>query len=63
MKFVSLSSIKIYEVEMDKPPTSQQIQQLASGVSITTALQRDSGLQWITAPTMPCQVSATEKLR
>lgn len=41
---------------MDKEPTEKQIEQLTSGVTITTSVQRDSGKKDITAKTMPCKV-------
>ena len=52
---------KIYEVEMDRVPSAEEIAQLASGVVITTPIQRDgsstaSGGKSITAKTLPCYV-------
>ncbi len=42
---------------MDRVPSDSQIHQLSSGVSITTPIQRDDGVRYITATTRPCHVS------
>ena len=49
---------KIYLVEMNKRPSDEQINQLRSGVVITTPLQRDKSSRKteVTAKTLPCQV-------
>ena len=43
-------------MELDKEPTDDQVQQLASGVFITTTLQRDKKTKTVTAMTLPCRV-------
>lgn len=59
---------KTYMVETDRVPTDYQIAQLASGVVITTPIQRDSGSNegsrttrtaTVTAKTLPCKVQRT----
>jgi hypothetical protein len=46
----------VYEVELDKEPSADQVAQLANGVFITTTLQRDKKAKTITAMTLPCRV-------
>lgn len=58
---------KTYMVEMDRVPSDDQIAQLASGVVITTPIQRDSSTEGsrttrtatVTAKTLPCKVQRT----
>eukprot|EP01041_Mallomonas_annulata_P007891 gene7891-16154_t len=47
---------KVYEVEMDRVPTDEQLEQLRQGVVITTTIQRDSFSKPVTAKTLPCGV-------
>eukprot|EP01040_Poterioochromonas_malhamensis_P000907 gene907-962_t len=54
---------KVYIVEMDKIPREDQIEQLSSGVMITTSIQRDSGSKEVTAKTLPCEVLSLSKIK
>lgn len=48
---------KIYEVTVDQPISNSQLQQLRSGIVITTPVQRDTpGPRFMTAKTLPCEV-------
>ncbi len=47
-------------VEMDRVPSDSQIHQLSSGVTITTPIQRDDEVRYITATTLPCHVTRIE---
>lgn len=46
---------KEYHVEFNVVPTDYQICQLQQGVTITTPNQRDNGIKFISAKTLPCE--------
>lgn len=48
---------------MDKIPREGQIEQLSSGVMITTSIQRDSGSKEVTGKTLPCEVLSLSKIK
>jgi pseudouridine synthase len=45
---------KVYEVTLDKAPQDEDVQQLSSGVVISTTVQRDKLTKDIRVKTLPC---------
>ena len=49
---------KVYEVEVDRAVSIEDVRKLEAGVVITTVAQRDRKAKPLTAPTLPCKVRA-----
>eukprot|EP01038_Epipyxis_sp_PR26KG_P007793 gene7793-10587_t len=48
---------KVYEVDLDRDPTDDQLMRMRAGIVITTTSQRDGKVRPVTAATLPCVVT------